>query len=44
MSEESGNRVVVTENERVRRIRTDKEIVDENKQLEETRKHRRQSR
>lgn len=35
MSEEKGpNRVVVTENDKVRRVRSDKEIVDENKQLE----------
>lgn len=32
---DSANRVVVTEDDKVKRIRTDKEIVDENKQLED---------
>lgn len=43
MSKESKNRVVVTESDRVKRIKTDKEIVDENEQLEEEFKSRKQT-
>lgn len=35
MTEETGNRVVVTEDDKVKRLKSDKEIVDENQKLED---------